>query len=502
MITIEPSSRTTAQSLSDSIINLERKLRQEAEDGVFCGECCYFDHNIGTASEEASDDEVWEREFRTNVTVPASSRQAMDDIPQSGISSSHSLEPSIRDRSIPDMLLISTMHGQSPEYVTQVNVQGIQHPRKSSTEVLDTREERGRASVVPGAQESSNNRIPSPSESRFEEFLGRYQKFAETKREDNANWWIAAQNYSQDLVKRIVGNYNPPPTWDTGFRLPCDLRWKTPKKFLDSATTDEEFNGRLEKTDPVLYSWFRNATTRDLIPVMHIFLRNGFRSNLDQERGILRFWHQVTDNAEIFKLLIAYPLSVGEQYRDRSRHFPLHPAYGGNDYELIQLLFMACGPCFKLGINSGLSDASIRGPHRTVHVLILNGVNCYILYDQHGWLKSPAMLAAEYGHLKVLKVFIERGNMDPDEDCEVKHKEGDRRLIHAAAARGFTEVVEYLIAKGANPLPKAKTGRLNTMRTPAEFARKNGHRDTAYFITQYIEKRMRGATWRVHRSMQ
>ena len=63
-----------------------------------------------------------------------------------------------------------------------------------------------------------------------------------------------------------------------------------------------------------------------------------------------------------------------------------------------------------------------------------------VIYDRTKNGNTPAHLAALYGHLQVVKLFISEFNFDPNTPGPL-----GRPLLHAAAQEGHMNVVKYLI---------------------------------------------------------
>lgn len=59
---------------------------------------------------------------------------------------------------------------------------------------------------------------------------------------------------------------------------------------------------------------------------------------------------------------------------------------------------------------------------------------------------------------------------------------GNQTALHVAAAEGQNEMVKWLLAREANPLAQDQNGK-----TPADFARSQGHVDTEKIILEYIQ---------------
>lgn len=59
---------------------------------------------------------------------------------------------------------------------------------------------------------------------------------------------------------------------------------------------------------------------------------------------------------------------------------------------------------------------------------------------------------------------------------------GNQTALHVAAAEGRNEMVKWLLAREANPFAQDQNGK-----TPADFARNQGHTDTEKIILDYIQ---------------
>lgn len=83
--------------------------------------------------------------------------------------------------------------------------------------------------------------------------------------------------------------------------------------------------------------------------------------------------------------------------------------------------------------------------------------------------KATLLAAAEYGHLDVVKDFIEKKGESP-----IQRTTDGKTPLHLAAEYGHTAVVAYLIEKRANVSVKTNTGR-----TPLSLASEYGHEEAS-----------------------
>ncbi|KAJ6648044.1 Poly [ADP-ribose] polymerase tankyrase [Pseudolycoriella hygida] len=106
----------------------------------------------------------------------------------------------------------------------------------------------------------------------------------------------------------------------------------------------------------------------------------------------------------------------------------------------------------KVG-QTALHKAAAAGRTETISILLLAGADPNKFTPARYDKLTPFMLAAQQGHLDVLKVFLQHGFMKID---MVDHK-GRTALAHATI-NGHAHVVSYLLRIGANNLKKDTSG--------------------------------------------
>lgn len=93
-----------------------------------------------------------------------------------------------------------------------------------------------------------------------------------------------------------------------------------------------------------------------------------------------------------------------------------------------------------------------------VRLLLKYGVSTKQTHPDIGRNVDPRLCsaAAKIGHLALLKTLIEQGGLRPDEkDVRASSSRTCWKPIHWAANIGHTEMVQYLLDKGADPSRKA-----------------------------------------------
>lgn len=95
----------------------------------------------------------------------------------------------------------------------------------------------------------------------------------------------------------------------------------------------------------------------------------------------------------------------------------------------------------------------------------------YRVKDKDG--NIPFFTAVEHGHLDLVRYFVEEGKCSATES-----KEGEIGTLHLAANNNHTELMEYLISKGADPEKISIFGR------PLNWAVGSGNVEAAQLLLQ------------------
>lgn len=77
------------------------------------------------------------------------------------------------------------------------------------------------------------------------------------------------------------------------------------------------------------------------------------------------------------------------------------------------------------------------------HLIEVVGLD-YKIRDKEG--NTPFFTSIEHGHLPLVQYFIEEVKTSPNES-----KDGEISTLHLAANHNHVEIIDYLIAKGADP---------------------------------------------------
>jgi cytohesin len=200
------------------------------------------------------------------------------------------------------------------------------------------------------------------------------------------------------------------------------------------------------------------------------------------------YWATCLHRIEVVKLLIANGASVRVEVNDGGT--PLLQAIQGGDRELAVLL-LSKGADAKAKTKAGwttLHYAAAGGPREIAELLIAKGANVNaktsggqtpldfaLQRDQRALAEmlvakgaevSTVLVATQIGDLTKVKTLLERG-------ADINAQDGSgRTALHYAAQGGFKEIVEVLLAKGAN-VNVGAFGSEN--KTAADFAMENNH---------------------------
>jgi ankyrin repeat protein len=165
---------------------------------------------------------------------------------------------------------------------------------------------------------------------------------------------------------------------------------------------------------------------------------------------------------QIVRLLISSGADVNESTKCVDQFVPLYCAAQKGHLETVQEL-LAAGADVNTMVGSAssrnaLHGAALAGHDVMVQLLLDNGADAKVAT---GSGKTALDLAAQFGHIKVVKVFL----------AAVPDILGsDRAALHHAAGGGDVEVTELLLAAGANVAAKDASGN-----TPLHVAAAKGH---------------------------
>jgi hypothetical protein len=118
--------------------------------------------------------------------------------------------------------------------------------------------------------------------------------------------------------------------------------------------------------------------------------------------------------------------------------------------------------------------------------------DCGLLEARHKWDTTPLIWAANYNHVEVMRLLLDRGA-----DLEAGDVDGDTALF-SGAARGHKEIVDILLSRGAD----VRTRDINRV-TPLQEASSEGHLGVVRLLVQHlrgqglddVDRRWRTALW-------
>lgn len=128
--------------------------------------------------------------------------------------------------------------------------------------------------------------------------------------------------------------------------------------------------------------------------------------------------------------------------------------------------------CYEHTDRTPLSIAFKEAPFTTIQLLLDHGASL-----KHGQVMQYAAMRELDDRLEVLQYLLDRGHSVNDimyQNCGDEYYfhmySGIGAPLHYAAGRGLLDSVKLLVQHGASPLIRDPLGR-----TPADWARKNGH---------------------------
>jgi ankyrin repeat protein len=180
------------------------------------------------------------------------------------------------------------------------------------------------------------------------------------------------------------------------------------------------------------------------------------------------FWRGNSDDKIIAQLAEMRNINV----RTGGADTPLHYAVNTNRVRVVSYLLERGA---KLDIRGGfnltpLGAAADQGYEAVARLLLDHGAP---VHELGGW--PPSFLAASRGHPNVVRLLLERGG-DPNERCDTVS------LLHEAARGGNKQVVETVLAAGADPKVRNSWGG-----TPLHYAAREG-KDSADAVGLLLDK--------------
>jgi ankyrin repeat protein len=273
-------------------------------------------------------------------------------------------------------------------------------------------------------------------------------------------------------------------------------------------------------TNPI--SRISNAVSRGNINQVRKCLEKGADVDLQSSNGVTLLYLACDKNhIEIAKLLISYGANVNQGLKEEYGRNPLLVAAIGKHSELTKMLVAN-------GAKIGLHLAALQGDIDTVKTFleqetfpvnsIREGMTPLCLATIGGHLKiaqllldrgaildflhyqnTPLYQAAKFNHIELVDLLIDRGS-DPnhartlhtatcrnyqelvkqliEKGVDVNYQDGGGTPLHAAAENGLIEIVELLIANGAQVSAKSKSD----ASTPLHHAAENGFIEIAEML--------------------
>jgi ankyrin repeat protein len=280
-----------------------------------------------------------------------------------------------------------------------------------------------------------------------------------------------------------------------GQRMSCTAEdWESPSRFLKAIQSDTFFMKHLKHIDKAQYLRFKTARVDELFPMMHLLLLNGlavnskgYRSHYGEtplHQSVSYLWGGDQKNFTIGKLLVGFGAEVSRvTVKNESC---LHIAAYGKDNELLRIILdldQSMINQLDLGGSTPIMNAAYMGRYALVDMLIKRGAD-FRYTNREGF--TPALRAALEGHVKVLKIFVDNG-LDVDEVSSSLPLRTNTRLIHMAAEYGRTNVVEYLLSKGADPTHRVPGKRFGSY-TAYDLAKRGGFHEVARILKQAEEE--------------
>jgi ankyrin repeat protein len=225
------------------------------------------------------------------------------------------------------------------------------------------------------------------------------------------------------------------------------------------------------------HSWSADNTFKDAVRSNNLAIINKLIETTDDldQRGTngktaLMLAAKAGDNALVKKLLEAGADSNAVNINGGT---PIMFAAMSGDIGTLNSLIDAGVNISARGSNgwSALMVSSSKGYAEATRMILNAGADVNTT-DVYLW--TPLHRAVYENEIAVIEVLLEQNSLDIH-----RQDEHGATALHHAAANGNAEIVEMLIAKGANPTTEDFTGRI-----PATYALNSGHQSLALLLGQ------------------
>lgn len=489
MVVAESSARITAEHLS---VAIAKSSKNETGDIVFCGECCFADHNILSSSSEVdSDDDVWIGALAKDMTSPTTSPPVIDASQQAEGSRPKSLPTTqvlpvilnVRDDLEILRLADSKVNEAAPSSESHA------HPHSELVDSIALKSEQPPLSEIVVSKQGPANAVQTMPTVKSRAAI------------------VAPTEIRNQLIREVTATFRSWPFVDIRNRLPNlkDECWNSPTSFLDAIKSDVLFMECLRSTDTGQYDHFVAAGVQDLVPILHLFLLNGvdiidaknakndwiFRLNkkrfMPLERVLCGTWGNRPGFADAIKLLLGFGARLDFSRFGMWSHRISRLCC--RDMELLNAILELHPEAVDHKKRDGhtlLVMATRDGSHEAVEIMIKRGADFGNRFFDNSLSNSgigdytSATYAEACGYIRVLEVIVAYG-LDLDE-----RETGVQAYwlpLHYAVWSGRIGVVKYLLSQGANP-----TSRANYKDTPLKIAKRHGHTDIVAILEHAIRE--------------
>lgn len=266
--------------------------------------------------------------------------------------------------------------------------------------------------------------------------------------------------------------------WQTiGFRnnLPKlgPLSWAKPSHLLDDVKNDMSFMNFLADNYEDCHDLLSAATLKDVTSLVEMLLRNGFQLDawtyVDAE-GISPTFSVLDWGKEyeaLFKLMVNSGASLHHETQDGSNLLSRAASYGYT--WALKILVDAGAKLNRTNRRTAMVDAAESNQLETVEYLVNTFQATPDLKTSEG---KTALRAASINHHVDIVKFLLKNYRD---QIDIENRVNDQSILYDACVGDRTEVVELLLAYGADP--NATSGAMSGKWTPLQKAAKAGNMD-------------------------